>query len=290
LWNLQTRDWDDVLLGLFGIPREILPECRPIAAHYGHTRHGKLPLTAVSGDQTAALYAQGRPSAHVIRVNMGTGAFVLLPTGDTCHPHAQLLSGLSYSHAGSSEYYLEGTINGAGAAIRWLEQRVELTGWQAQLPVWLDTLQAPPVFLNTIGGLGAPWWQPGPEAAFLSTTGVVSPAPAEALVAVIESILFMVQANLELLGALDPDIRRLQISGGLAHVDGLCQKLADLSGRVVERGTHIEATARGIAWLAAGRPAGWEPAAATQEFLPGEDAALRERYVRFLEVLQMEDK
>ncbi|MDH3900201.1 MAG: FGGY family carbohydrate kinase, partial [Gammaproteobacteria bacterium] len=68
LWNLQTGDWDDTLLELFDIPRHVLPDCRPITAAYGNTRNGNIPVTAVNGDQTAALYAQGRPDEHVIRV------------------------------------------------------------------------------------------------------------------------------------------------------------------------------------------------------------------------------
>jgi glycerol kinase len=286
LWNLQTGDWDNTLLGLFDIPREVLPDCRPITAPYGNTLNGNIPVTAVNGDQTAALYAQGTPDAHVVRVNMGTGAFVLLPTGERCHLHAPLLSGLSHSNNTAGEYYLEGTINGAGAAVHWLEQRCELAGWQEQLPAWLETIQSPPVFLNSIGGLGSPWWRPGPEPDFLSAAGSVSPAAAEALVAVIESILFLVQANLELLCALDPGIRRIRISGGLAQADGLCQKLANLSGMTVERGTDIEATARGIAWLAAGQPEEWKRTDETREFLPRHDAALGKRYARFLEALQ----
>jgi glycerol kinase len=285
LWNLQSGDWDDALLALFTIPREILPDCRPIAAAYGKTRNGNIPVTAVNGDQTAALYAQGRPEEHVIRLNMGTGAFVLLPTGSRCRRHDSLLSGLSCSNSEAGEYYLEGTINGAGAAVHWLEKRFQLSGWQEQLPAWLHTITAPPVFLNTIGGLGAPWWRPGPEPVFLADTGTVTPAPAEALVAVIESIVFLVQANLELLCALDPEVRCIRISGGLAQADGLCRKLSDLSGLAVERAADVEATARGIAWLAAGRPQEWVAANGQQEFLPREDAALRRRYERFLGAL-----
>ncbi len=143
------------------------------------------------------------------------------------------------------------------------------------------------MFLNSIGGLGSPWWQPGPEPAFLSAHGPVTPAPAEALVAVLESILFLVQANIGLLCAQQPGIRRIRISGGLAQADGVCRKLASLSGLAVERGSDIEATARGIAWLAAGQPAGWKQAAdETTRFEPRADAALTQRYARFLDALE----
>ncbi len=282
LWNLQTGDWDDTLLELFAIPREVLPDCSPVTASWGNTRNGDIPVTAVNGDQSAALYAQARPDTRAIRVNLGTGAFVLLPTGDRCRLLPPLLSGVSRSNSKTGEYYLEGTVNGAGAAVHWLEQRFDLAGWQQQLPAWLEATRTPPVFLNSIGGLGSPWWRPGPEPVFLPDKGSITPAPAEALVAVVESILFLVQVNIELLCAQESGIRHIRIGGGLAQADGVCQKLANLSGLTVVRGANIEATARGIAWLAAGQPEGWEQTEATTEFVPQEDTALGERYARFL--------
>jgi glycerol kinase len=286
LWNLEKRDWDPWLLDLFDIPREILPECLPIVADYGLTRSGHVPLTAVNGDQTAALYAHGMPARDTLVVNAGTGAFVLLPTGDSRRSHPRLLCGLSRSDGRTVDHYLEGTVNGAAAALDWVASQYRIADWQAQAPGWLDEVEAPPVFLNSIGGLGAPWWQPGPEPVFLPDSEGARIGPAEAMVAAIESIVFLIQANVELLRDLNPGVEGIRISGGLASFDGLCRKLANLSGLTVERFRAVESTARGIAWLAAGCPDCWEPSGVERPFPPQDDPRLRERYLRFRAVLE----
>ncbi len=281
LWNLGQRDWDDWLLELFGIPRELLPDSRPICADYGVTTTGMIPVTAVNGDQTAALYAQGRPNPSTIRVNIGTGAFVLMPVDNIGHAHPNLLAGISQSSADSAEYYFEGTVNGAGAALAWAERRFEVSDIEPDLPGWLAAIEAPPVFLNTVGGLGAPWWRPGPEPAFLETPE----STAAALVAVVESIAFLIQANVDILRRLNPAVSAIQVSGGLANLDDLCQRLADLSGLPVQRPVQVEATARGIAWQAAGCPDDWPPSGPGETFTPAGNPALQQRQARFLAAL-----
>ena len=81
LWNLQQRDWDPWLCELFDVPVDLLPECRPVCSNHNRMVNSGIPITAVNGDQTAALYAHGQPEGDTILVNIGTGAFVLLPTG-----------------------------------------------------------------------------------------------------------------------------------------------------------------------------------------------------------------
>jgi glycerol kinase len=282
LWNLGTRDWDDTLLNLFEIPRSVLPECRPILHDYGVTTNGSIPLRAVNGDQTAALYARGMPPKKTITVNIGTGAFVLLPIADPGSCPDGLLAGLSRSNTEICDYYAEGTVNGAAAALEWAAQRYGLRDWSGQLQAWLDQVIAPPVFLNSVGGLGAPWWHPGPEPRFITEPE----SPAAALVAIVESILFLTQTNINLLQDIDPRVETIRISGGLARLDGLCQKLANLSGLAIQRPEQQEATARGIAWLAAGGPSGWSRGGEGHTFIPKKDAKLQDRYNRFIKVLK----
>ncbi len=282
LWNLQTRDWDDVLLELFAIPRSVLPECRPICNRYGRTSSGNIPLRAVNGDQTAALYALGAPQDNTILVNIGTGAFVLLAVDDPATRPPGLLAGISHSDAGSSRYYIEGTVNGAAAALAWTAARYALTDFEQRLPDWLNDITEPALFINTIGGLGAPWWRTGPDPYF--EHGDLS-AP-EAMVAVVESILFLIQANVGLLCQVEPSVDCIRISGGLANLDTLCQKLADLSGLVVLRPPQVEATARGIAWQAAGGPGDWPTTGLIARFIPCANPELRARYAQFVRILQ----
>jgi glycerol kinase len=282
LWNLHTRDWDDELLGLFGVPRKVLPDCRPTCADYGRTAAGAIPLHAVNGDQTAALHALGAPQRDTILVNIGTGAFVLLPVADPALRPPGLLAGLAHSDAAGGQYYLEGTVNGAAAALHQVARHLALTGLEQQLPGWLDDIPSPGLFINTVGGLGAPWWRTGPEPYF-EPAGLSGP---EAMVAVIESILFLIQANIGLLRAVQPSVRGIRISGGLASLDALCQKLADLSGLAVQRPPQVEATARGIAWQAAGSAADWPVSGPVAHFVPRANPDLRARYEQFSGILR----
>ena len=281
LWNLKERQWDNTLLEIFNIPQQCLPQCQPICSDYGTISDSTIPVRAVNGDQTAALYAQGLPSRNSITVNIGTGAFVLLPVEDPSIKPEGLLAGISYSDEQTGSYYIEGTVNGAAAALKWAAKSFEPGEIEQQLSGWLDTIKAPTLFVNTVGGLGAPWWQDGPAPHFIDT-GVSGP---EAMVAVIESIIFLVQVNVALLQTVNPAVDKIQISGGLSQLDKLCQKLANLSGLAVFRPAQVEATARGIAWQAAGCPTDWPPTGEGTTFTPMADPRLKERYVRLVEIL-----
>lgn len=282
LWNLATRDWDAELLRLFGIPRAVLPDCLPIRADYGRTAHGAIPLRAMNGDQTAALYALGAPRDDTLLVNIGTGAFVLLPVAAPAPRPDGLLAGISDSDASGGRYYLEGTVNGAGAALAWAATSFSLDDAEARLPDWLAAIDAPSLFINTVGGLGAPWWRTGPEPYFEDPDISAS----EAMVAVAESILFLIQVNVALLHAAHPALAGIRVSGGLASLDVLCQKLADLSGLKVERPPQVEATARGIAWQAGGLQGDWPASGPVKVFTPRANPGLRARYERFVGIVQ----
>lgn len=104
-------------------------------------------------------------------------------------------------------------------------------------------------------------------------------------VAVAESIVFLIQANLDSLAAAGAAPSRLRVSGGLARIDGLCQRLADLSGLATGRPAATEATARGIAWLAGQTPSDW-PRPPEDIFEPRPNAPLRDRYRRFRALLE----
>ena len=280
LWNLQSRDWDPWLLDLFGVPLEALPLCRPICHNYGLLRAADIPMTAVNGDQTSAIYSLGKPRPDAAMINIGTGAFILISTSTAIVRHHALLSGLARSTGDWGEYIIEGTVNGAGSALDWAARTWQLPNITTHLSTWLSREDEPPVFINTIGGLGSPWWQPGPPPTFLG-----SGKPWQQAVAVAESILFMLQANLEAMTEAGLSVTQLQVSGGLARFDGLCQRLAALTQLPVYRPAETEATCRGIAWLAAGFPRRWPKPGRGRVFKPEVDQALNRRYRRFRRIL-----
>jgi glycerol kinase len=280
LWNLQTRNWDPWLLDLFGVPLATLPICRPICHNYGLLRTAEIPITAVNGDQTSAIYSLGRPRLDTAIVNIGTGAFILIATGSELIHQPALLSGLARSREDWGEYIIEGTVNGAGAALDWAASQWDLPNITTHLSSWLSREDEPPLFINTIGGLGSPWWRPGPAPTLLGNG-----EPWQRAVAVAESILFMLQANLETMREAGLDVSRLQVSGGLARLDGMCQRLATLTQLPVYRPAETEATCRGIAWLAAGSPLRWPKPGRGRVFKPQSNHSLAGRYRRFRQVL-----
>lgn len=276
LWNLHSRDWDPFLTRLFELPPDTLPVCCPVCAPHGHLTAADIPMSAVSGDQNAAFFSLGRPGANTARVNLGTGAFVLVPAGGHPARHDRLLSGLAVSSPQGAAYLLEGTVNGAGAALAWAAEHWGIGDLQARLPAWLSREADVPVFVNAVGGLGSPWWQPD------ATPRLVGQgAPWQRAVAVVESIVFLIQANLDTLAAAGCRLEQLQVTGGLARLAGLCQRLADLSQLRVYRPAETEATIRGTAWLALGRPRHWPKPGRGRWFRPAPNASLANRYHQF---------
>lgn len=279
LWNLDSRDWDENLAAQFDIPLALLPACRPTSTLFGTLAGSTIPLTAVNGDQTAALYALGKPRDDTLAINIGTGAFVLAPTADASKRPQGLLAGIAQSTADTASYFVEGTVNGAAAALQWLEAQQGSGSMPLELGRWLDEVRDPPLFINTVGGLGAPWWTPGPAPRFTDA----EPGLPQAAVAVCESIVFLLQA---IIARMPENMRRIRVSGGLSRLDGLCRKLASLSGRAVERPLIVEATARGIAWQASGLRENWAAEEPPTVFEPKTDTALASRYQRFIATLE----
>jgi glycerol kinase len=274
LWNLRAMDWDPWLLELFGVPVETLPRCVPTQHAFGTLRANehRIPLTIATGDQSAALFGLGAPSPDTVYANIGTGAFIQRAFSQPSDAPG-LLSGVVYRDTERALYVLEGTVNGAGAALRWVEQEWGLEDVEAQLPAWLARDGDVPLFLNGVAGLGAPFW----VADFISRL-IGGGEPWQQACAVVESIVFLLQANLETMQKMLPAPKRLLVTGGLAQLDGLCQRLADLSGLPVYRPAEHEATARGTAYLLAGFPDNWPEEKPGVSFGPMPNSQLAQRY------------
>lgn len=249
LWNPAAGDWDAELLKLFGIDRAILPDTVPTRATHGALAWGDagLPLRILTGDQSAALYAGGAPDRDALYINLGTGAFLQRPVAGLPQTPPGLLAGIVYADAQRSEYVLEATVNGAGSALDWACERLGIADIETQLADWMQRDGDIPLFLNGVAGLGSPWWRPDFESRFVAAD---ASEPWAQAVAVAESIVFLIAVNLELMNTGSP-VRRMRASGGLARLDGLCQRLADIGGLPVLRSRETEATARGLAWLLA---------------------------------------
>jgi len=272
LFGLAGNDWDPWLLERFGIPRAILPECRPTRAGFGTLACAgrRIPLRVLTGDQSAALYSGGEPRAQALYVNLGTGAFAQRPCARPLHVEG-LLTSLVWREEGRSSFVIEGTVNGAGSALATL-------GLDDPVAAFERGLAAPgelPLFLNGVSGLAAPYWRADFRSRFVGEGN-----RDERCAAVVESVLFLL---LEIEAAMRPacDAPELLIaSGGLSRSDALCARLADLAQLPVERPAASEATARGLAWLVRG--ADFEALAPVPtRFEPRSAPELRARHARW---------
>ena len=282
LLNLQTLNWDAALLELFGLPREPLPQCVPNLHAYGQLVEAPpIPLRLVSGDQATAMYAYGELQPNTAYLNIGTGAFLSLPCGEVRIDGRRLLTSLILQRANETEYVLEGTVNGAGSALDWFADEYAIPDLLRQLPDWLREPTNPSsLFLNGISGLGAPFWIADFPSRFEGSAN-----PQARAVAVAESIVFLLQANLAEMLKLASPPEQIQISGGLAQLDGLCQRLADLSGLPVYRPLQCEATGRGIAYLLAGAPHHWPEENPGTWFESQDNPLLKQAYRQWLELM-----
>jgi len=279
LYDPATLQWSPELLRLFDLAPAQLPACVPTRHAFGHLACAgqRVPLTACTGDQSAAAFAFGQPEPAGALVNAGTGAFIqrVVPDGAPLPPG--ILRSVLYADADGVLMSHEGTVNGAGSALDWLRERVALDVDRALASLAArDPLAGEvPLFMNGVGGLGAPFWLPAFPCEFVGSGDDPS-----RLAAVVESIVFLLCVNLEALQRSAP-LRRIRISGGLARNDYLCRCLASLSRLPVERHAVAEATARGVAFLAAGKPDSWRPVPIEHTFAPSVATELEQRYARW---------
>ncbi len=256
LMNLATRDWDSTLLHLFGIPAQMMPQIQPSMGTFGKTDPelfgAEIPITAIFGDQQAALFAHGCDRRGMSKCTYGTGCFLISQTGsELTRSDHQLLSTVAWTQENSANYALEGAMFTTGACIQWLRDGLQLihTAAQTDFLARQVTDSGGVYFVPALSGLGAPHWDMSARGAFLGITGGVK---REHLVrAVLEAIAYQVK---EVVEAMNQDSERaialLKVDGGASENDFLMQFQADALGIRVERPAILDATAQGAAFAA----------------------------------------
>ncbi len=287
LWDITLGNWSPLLTGLAEIPAALLPQSVPTRHAYGTLSlpEHRVPLVVCTGDQSAVPFAHGLPDGNTLYLNLGTGAFLqCLVTGPHDEATPLLRSVLSWDEDGA-RYSLEGTVNGAGSALDWLDNQTGLDDHRAAHSLTREMVAelSVPVFLNGVSGVGSPFWMPHLESRFLDKGSADDLAK---VTAVVESIAFLIAANVTEMRALETRLTRIMAGGGLAQSDYLCAIVADLTGLVVERSSLREATATGLAFLVAGMPATWSPAAEFARFAPTRNPSLQKRHSRWQNAMQ----
>jgi glycerol kinase len=256
LMAIGSGGWDDGLMDLFGVPRDILPEITDCAGDLGTTlpEHfgGAIRISGMAGDQQAATIGQGCFAVGQTKATFGTGAFVLTQTGTTLRQSRhRLLSTILYQLNGERHYALEGSVFVAGSLVQWLRDDLGLISHAAETePLARSVPDNGGVYLvPALSGLGAPHWRPDARAtisglSFAATKAHVARAALEAMAHQTYDLKTAFAAD----GA---DWAELRIDGGMVANDWMAQDLADMLAIDVERPAFVETTALGAAMLAA---------------------------------------
>jgi len=260
LFNIRTNQWDDELLALLDIPRQLLPEVRPSSADFGQVRPELLGqairISGVAGDQQSALFGQACFSAGMAKNTYGTGCFMLMHTGERFQTSQNGLLTTSAAQTGPrAEFAIEGSVFVGGAVVQWL--RDGLNAIQSSSEVQQLAQSVPDaggvMMVPAFTGLGAPYWNPEARG---TITGITRGTTlAHIARAALESIAFQSTALLEAMSldavaAGGSPVTELRVDGGACVNDLLMQMQADLLGIPVVRPAVIETTALGAAYLA----------------------------------------
>ena len=258
LMALNTLDWDDELLSLFGVPREILPEICPSSGRLAVTEAvpglpDGLPVSGVAGDQQSALFGQACFEPGDAKCTFGTGSFILMNAGDSpVRSGSGLLSTLAWQLEGQSPVYaLEGGAFVCGAAVQWLRDQLGIIEHAADIEALAASVEdaGGVEFVPALTGLGAPYWAPEARGTLTGLTrgsgrGEIARATLDA----------MAMQNVDILVAMEADIGRamtsLRVDGGAAINNLLMQLQADYLDRPIMRPEVIETTVAGACFLA----------------------------------------
>ncbi len=258
--NVHTNTWDDELLAILDVPREMLPEVKPSSHVFGHTSSGifgaSLPLGGVAGDQQSALFGQACFRPGLAKNTYGTGCFMLMHTGATFQSSTNGLITTSAAQPGATpEFALEGSVFIGGAVVQWLRDGLRAIQGSGEVQQLAESVPSSGgvMFVPAFTGLGAPYWDADARGAIVGLTR--GSTVAHIARAALESIAFQSAA---LLAAMSRDavaaggapVAELRVDGGACVNDLLMQFQADLLGIPVVRPRVIETTALGAAYLA----------------------------------------
>jgi glycerol kinase len=266
LLNVHDNAWDDELLALLDVPREVLPSVHPSSHEFGSTRAellgASVPIGGVAGDQQSALFGQACFKAGLAKNTYGTGCFMLMHTGAQFQTSTNGLIATSAAQpTATPEFALEGSVFIAGAVVQWLRDGLRAIQGSGEVQSLAESVpdSGGVMFVPAFTGLGAPYWNADARGAIVGLTR--GSTVAHIARAALESIAFQSAALLKAMsrdaiaaggatGTAPTGITELRVDGGACVNNLLMQFQADLLGIPVVRPQVIETTALGAAYLA----------------------------------------
>ncbi len=256
LFNINTLEWDDELLQLFGIPRSMLPEALPSSHLFGYTEPGilgsSLPIGGVAGDQQAALFGQCCFGDGELKNTYGTGGFLLMNTGDAPYVTDNgLITTVAWGLDGKVTYALEGSVFVCGAAIQWLRDGLRLIESAQDSEYYASKVpdSAGVMVVPAFQGLGAPWWDPYARGIIIGVTRATNKY--HIIRATLESMAYQTADVIDLMEqSTGMRVTELAVDGGASANDLLLGFQSDILGIPILRPECVETTALGAAYLA----------------------------------------
>jgi glycerol kinase len=258
--NVRTNTWDDELLKILDVPREVLPSVHPSSHVYGRTRAEllgvALPIGGIAGDQQSALFGQACFRAGLAKNTYGTGCFMLMHTGAQFQTSTNgLITTSAAQPTATPEFALEGSVFIGGAVVQWLRDGLHAIKASGEVQQLAESVpdSGGVMFVPAFTGLGAPYWRAEARGAIVGLTR--GSTVAHIARAALESIAFQSAALLQAMSrdavaAGAAPVSELRVDGGACVNDLLMQFQADLLGIPVVRPQVIETTALGAAYLA----------------------------------------
>src|SRR5215469_4616560 len=260
LFNIYTKQWDDIILTELGIPRSMLPNVMPSSVMYGETDSeffgGAIAMAGDAGDQQAATFGQACFDVGMAKNTYGTGSFMLMNTGNRGVPsqHGLLTTiarGTESANQPQATYALEGSVFITGAAVQWLRDGLKAI----QNSVDVEALAASEAdnggvyLVPAFVGLGAPYWDSNARGLIIgltrgSTLGHIARATLESMCYQTRDVLEAMTADSQV------ELKTLRVDGGAVVNNLLMQFQADILGVAVQRPKVAETTALGAAYLA----------------------------------------
>jgi glycerol kinase len=263
LCDIHTGKWDQTILDMLGIPKEILPEIKSSSEIYGtfECMGAQLTLSGIAGDQQSALFGQTCFCAGEAKNTYGTGCFLLAHTGERAvESQHGLLTTIAAGEKGRPiEYALEGSVFVGGAVIRWLRDELKLIHEASDSEYFARKVKdsAGVYLVPAFSGLGAPIWDMHARGTILGLTAGTGKnhiirAALESIAFQTEDVIDAMNADIELInnGEGSGKISVLKVDGGASANDLLMQMQSDISDIVVRSSANPEATAAGAAFLA----------------------------------------
>jgi glycerol kinase len=260
LFDVRRNVWDDELLALLGVPRELMPQVLPSSADYGKTQTAlfgaPVMIGGVAGDQQSALFGQACFKAGMAKNTYGTGCFMLMHTGTQFQASANgLLTTSAAQLTSQTEFATEGSVFVGGAVVQWLRDGLNAIKGSGEVQALAESVPdaGGVVLVPAFTGLGAPYWQPDARGTITgltrgTTLGHIARAALESIAFQSAALLQAMSRDAVAAGA--APVSELRVDGGASVNDLLMQFQADLLGIPVVRPAVTETTALGAAYLA----------------------------------------